>query len=83
MYGDILLVEDDDSLARAISLKLSHENYHVHTAETISEAESVRSQYLRRRYCVSPPLLVFFYFHLAKDLSGTKCIQSMACATAG
>ncbi len=41
MYGDILLVEDDDSLARAISLKLSHENYHLHTAETISEAENL------------------------------------------
>lgn len=36
--GDILLVEDDSSLRRAVSLKLTREGYEVHTAETLKEA---------------------------------------------
>ncbi len=41
MYGNILLVEDDESLARAISLKLTHEHYHVYTADTVSKARKL------------------------------------------
>ena len=36
--GEILLVEDDSSLNRAVSLKLSREGYEVHTAATLKEA---------------------------------------------
>lgn len=36
--GEILLVEDDSSLRRAVSLKLTREGYEVHTAETLKEA---------------------------------------------
>lgn len=38
MVSEILLVEDDDSLNRAISLKLSKEGYNVHCASNIKEA---------------------------------------------
>ena len=38
MVSEILLVEDDDSLNRAISLKLSKEGYKVHRASNIKEA---------------------------------------------
>lgn len=37
---DILLIEDDDSLSRGISLKLGKEGYRVRTAATIAEAET-------------------------------------------
>lgn len=36
--NSILLVEDDSSLRRAVSLKLTREGYEVHTAETLKEA---------------------------------------------
>ena len=36
--GEILLVEDDSSLKRAVSLKLSREGYDVHTASTLKAA---------------------------------------------
>ena len=39
MSSEILLVEDDDSLNRAISLKLSKEGYTVHSAMSVKEAE--------------------------------------------
>ena len=40
----ILLLEDDESLNRGISLKLSKEGYHVFSAGTISEANSIFSK---------------------------------------
>ncbi|MCM1143916.1 MAG: response regulator transcription factor [Blautia sp.] len=39
MNKEILLIEDDDSLNRAISLKLSQEGYQVYRAESVGEAE--------------------------------------------
>ena len=39
--GEILLVEDDSSLRRAVSLKLTREGYEVHTAETLKEAGEI------------------------------------------
>ena len=39
MSSEILLVEDDDSLNRAISVKLSKEGYTVHSAMSVKEAE--------------------------------------------
>lgn len=41
--GEILLVEDDSSLRRAVSLKLTREGYEVHTAETLKEAWEICS----------------------------------------
>lgn len=40
MNTDILLLEDDESLRRAVSLKLSKEGYTVYTAEDIKTASS-------------------------------------------
>lgn len=41
MNGEILLVEDDDSLNRAISLKLSKEGYTVYPAMSLKEAGEI------------------------------------------
>ena len=43
--GEILLVEDDSSLRRAVSLKLTREGYEVHTAETLKEAWEICMTY--------------------------------------
>jgi DNA-binding response OmpR family regulator len=37
----ILLVEDDESLNRGVSLKLTKEGYHVETAFTLAEARKL------------------------------------------
>ena len=41
----ILLIEDDDSLNRAVSLKLSKEGYTVHAASTLKEASQLYSKH--------------------------------------
>lgn len=41
MRGDILLVEDDDSLSRAVSLTLTNEGYRVYTAGTAGETRAL------------------------------------------
>lgn len=41
----ILLVEDDSSLRRAVSLKLEREGYYVHTAKTLREAWEMCQMY--------------------------------------
>ena len=38
MRNEILLVEDDNSLNRAVTLKLSREGYKVHSAESVTQA---------------------------------------------
>ena len=38
---NILLLEDDENLNRGISLKLGKEGYHVFSAYSISEAQSI------------------------------------------
>ena len=39
MTGNILLVEDEKSLNRAVSLKLSKEGYMIYPAESIGQAK--------------------------------------------
>ena len=41
LNGGILLVEDDESLSRAVSLTLSNEGYKVYTAATAAGARAV------------------------------------------
>lgn len=43
MAKEILLVEDDESIQRAVSLKLTKEGYTVHSASSIREAEELYS----------------------------------------
>ena len=45
MSREILLVEDDGSLKRAVSLKLMKEGYTVYTAASVKEADDLYSQY--------------------------------------
>ena len=45
MQSDILLLEDDESLQRAISFKLTKEGYHVLTASDIQTAEALYRQH--------------------------------------
>lgn len=41
MTGNILLVEDEKSLNRAVSLKLSKEGYMIYPAESIGQAKQL------------------------------------------
>ena len=45
MHTEILLLEDDESLRRAVSLRLTKEGYHVHTAADIKTAMSLYRQH--------------------------------------
>lgn len=45
MKREILLVEDDDSLNRAIGLKLVQEGYTVHCAASVKEADTLYHQH--------------------------------------
>lgn len=69
--GSIILVEDDLNVARAWSMLLDAEGYHVATAASVSEVNALLPG------MTDPPDLIISDFHLAEESTGLQAVRAV------